>query len=158
MQLALTTGTRPQVLIDFIPKNGTQIVIYRSWIFSFRIVQVKYQGQQDIPEFLMANLNITFDLDWSSIIFSSRTFHSIFIKQVINLRKVRDENSQSRTGPTGLHDPVETCHGHPLLYGVIQRNIFSSHIFRLMLMEQVINLRKVRTVNLNLKIRTDLRD
>ena len=80
LQLAsLALTTRPQVHIDFIPQNGALIVIYRSWFFFFRIVQVKYQRQQDVQEFLMANLNITFDIDWISNIFSSRTFHSIFI-------------------------------------------------------------------------------
>ena len=65
----------------------------------------------------------------------------MLIKQVIDLRKVRNETLNFRTDP---QDPVEPFHYHLLLYGAAQHNIFSSHIFHSILVVQVIILRKLK--------------
>ena len=73
------------------------------------------------------------------------------IEQLIDFGKTRIENLKFRTD---LQDPVEPFYSHTLLYGATQQNIFSLQISHSMLIEQIINLRKVKTGNL--KFRTDL--
>ena len=146
-----------------------QVSIYQSWIetvydssylanlnqffrvldFHVWIVQVEDQGQTRYTRILdwklLIDSLVAFNIDWSWNFFSLHISSTMLNKQVINFRNVRWWELEIKD-----RSSTQLNHFTVILYSMgLNSNIFSLHMFRSVLIKQVIDLKYVKTGNLN---------